>query len=67
MLVLNDFSMDHQFGESKVLGSSLTCYKCYLNIFIMPIESFPHSCDQKVGHETIPLPLPCGLFSSGEE
>ena len=34
---------DHSCSESKVLGLSLTCYKCYLDIGIMTIESVPHS------------------------
>ena len=34
--------IQHLFTESKVLGLSLTCYKCYLNIGTMAIESVPH-------------------------
>ena len=28
--------------KKKVLGLSLTCYKCYLDIGTMTIESVPH-------------------------
>ncbi len=28
--------------KSKVLGLSLTCYKCFLDVGTMPIESVPH-------------------------
>ncbi len=31
----------HLMIESKVLGLSLTCYKCYLDIGTMTIESVP--------------------------
>ncbi len=32
----------HSLSESKVLGLSLTYYKCFLDIGTMTIESAPH-------------------------
>ena len=34
--------MDHMLSESKVLGLSLTCFKCNLDIGTMTVESVPH-------------------------
>ncbi len=38
----SDSVRDHSLSESKVLGLSLTCYKCFLDIGTMTIESVPH-------------------------
>ena len=38
----SDYLRDHSLSERKGLGSSLTCYKCFLNIGTMSIESVPH-------------------------
>ncbi len=38
---------DHSLSESKGVGLSLTCYKCFLDIGTMTIESVPHPFLQK--------------------
>ena len=39
---------DHLLSENMVLGLSLTCYKCYLDIGTPTIESVPHPLEVKV-------------------
>ena len=38
----SDSVRDHSLSESKVLGLSLTCYRCFLDIGTITIESVPH-------------------------
>ena len=38
----SDSERDHLLSESKVLGFSLTCCKCFLDIGTVTIESAPH-------------------------
>ena len=45
----SDSIRDHLLCESKVLGLSLTCYECYLDVGTIPIESVPHPWFSKLG------------------
>ncbi len=51
----SDYIRDYLLCESKVLGSSLTCNKCFLDVGTMTIESVPHPSRVLVITGTMPM------------